>query len=227
MMLIKKTSHAHEQRYNFCIDPILSSQTQHEIISFIQHAALKNKTALIHLILATFPFINAVEMRHDATGLLAVSIESSQPWLSLNNDFIVTDCGNIVAKNCFESHVITNLNSIKLAAALQPNSKLSPLFMRSIAHISPDIFDAYTITWKSDEESWMQDKKDNNFFIMFNAQELPDQKKIDRCNFIKNELITNLSLSKKIKNKPLSYCADIRFKNQIICKSHVGGDWYG
>ncbi|MDR3549922.1 MAG: hypothetical protein P4L31_00780 [Candidatus Babeliales bacterium] len=210
-----------QQKVVVHIDAGLSDPVQQAITQFVQE---KNKDSspkfyeMSQLLVKTFPCIESVNIERTAAGLVYYSIYSAKPIIGINQDWALTDHGQLLFKSCFADHFLNSLHTLQV-----PSGSVSDALRALAPSLSDDLLTAYDVCWVSDQEIYVKDKTQSHFSLLCNAQTLPDAKHLERCQTIKAELTNNGSFElKKVKNTSSEWVADMRFKNQIIVYFELG-----
>lgn len=214
-----RPSIASAQKVIVHIDPLLAPQTRQVIATFIKEKSAQKipvYSDFAQIIVQRFPCIKSVEIERDASGLLYYELESAMPIISINEHLALTDDGTLLLKNSFAPHVIQSLHNVDV-----PSGVITSDLRKNISTLVNDFLMTYRVKWISDQEIHIQNKQQEPFSILCNAQTIPNQTVLEKCLAIKNELINGASIE-KVKTKQLTWVADVRFKNQIIVNSGLG-----
>lgn len=196
----------------YAIDSLVAESTQQDIITYVQQIPENRSLSfqeLAYKIQKQFSFIHETTIEHLAPGIVYIACNAQKPLYIINNSLILTEQGYLYNKNIFLSLTIKQLPHITLPS-LKKNIILS--LVAIINNIEPIVFSQFTLSWINDTKICLYDKKQRQFSIIFNKNQLPNKKLLQHCAYIKQRL----QAQKEFTNTKKHYVADIRFEDQIV-----------
>lgn len=204
-------------------DNIISSSYKNKIFNFVnlnqelKDCSLKNISEKIQ---DNFCVIKNLELSHAANGILSLNICSFEPKFILNEDYVLAENKAIFEKNLFCKKALENCDQVSLKnldfGSIDLKTGVTDGCKNMIFSLSKKYFQEYEITRESDSNSYLIDKTNKNFSILFNDYVLPDDRLLAYCLYIKNELNFRGEFNRKV---PKNWIVDIRFKDQIVVVS--------
>ena len=207
------------QECRFSVTPLLAHCVHQSIIASVERARVLNAARLKATFDALYPDIDCVGVARFATHIADISVEVFPPIAQINNEYVLTRSGAIVAKSYFNPRCTTNLPRITIADvnSLSPASKA--WLMRWVESIAP----AYRIAWEHDHEIYLHDKKNEGIALLCTVDTAFDAELEKRIAYIH----TQITQKKEIESRSLGWTADIRFEKQIILCGAKGGGKHG
>ena len=199
-------------RFTYAIDSLVTESTQQDIITYVQQIP-KNQSLsfqeLAYKIKKQFSFIDKITIEYLAPGIVYIAYNAQKPLSVINNSLILTEQGYLYNKDIFLSLIIKQLPHITLPS-LQKN--ITQSLVTIINNIEPVIFSQFTLSWINDAKICLYDKEHRQFSIIFNKNQLPNEKLLNHCAYIKQ----GLQEQNIFTNTKKHYVADIRFEDQIV-----------
>lgn len=228
--------------YAFCIDGcscnfdnIIACSHKSKIFNFInldQELKTYSLDKISQKIREKFCVIKDLEIYQAASGILSLNIYSLEPKFILNGSYVLTESKAVFEKDLFCKSALKSckpvnlvncgLAGLDLAAQDNINCETTSQDLQEIVtdscknmifSIPSKYFQEYEITRESDCKSYMLDKTNKNFIILFNDLIVPDDRLLAYCLYIKNDLHERGEFNKKV---PKNWIADIRFEDQIV-----------
>jgi len=177
--------------------------------------------------------MEVVQLKHEVSNRLLVSIKSVTPAFMTNERFVLSDSGLLFHQVLFEKDFLKNLKHLSCSCLdiynddilfgdeqLDHSSKLPAGFLQTIKQIPVGSFDRYAIVCEDKKKWCLQDKTKKNFSILCTDETISDQRLICACNKVKGALCERDSLFER---GVRPWVADARFANQIILFRKPGG----
>jgi len=202
------------------IDNTISQAQACKIISFLHRQKDLKRWSLQNIsekIKTEFPFIQSVVSSRKASGILDLRLGAVVPIFFVNKMFVLVREGGLFENSFFSKQAIANL------ACVQVNLQdftLADSCKKMLKKLPTSCFEQYDLVWESGTKSWLKDKKNNLFAIVFNDTCVVNEKILSACRRLKNNLQERGVFTVK---KPKRWVADVRFKDQIIVFSDRGG----
>jgi len=205
------------------MDKTISQAHSHDIITFLHEQKQLRSFSLQKLsdtLKQQFPLVRSIKLNQQASGILHLQIDFFSPQLIVNQDYILADCGLLFDTQAFSSQTVSGCPAITIKSEKigdKANSEIKEGIARTCKNILSLLpkacFAEYNIVWEDATKSWLYDKKNNNFAIVFNDFKIPNQKILSACNHLRKQLKHQESLCNEGTTR---WIADIRFKDQIV-----------
>jgi len=204
--------------YSCKFDPVISEFHKNEIFDFINANKELRAVSLDYLVFKIkdrFKIVKSVKASQSACGILKLDVQAIEPKFIVNEDYVLSQEGALFEEKLFDKDLLSSCKCVTIKQ-INVTNKL-PVFYKEIIYSLPDnSFEQYDIVLESETKSYMYDKSNTKFSILFNGLCVPDEKTLYTCANLKNILESKkLFYSKRVKR----WYADVRFKNQIVlCK---------
>jgi len=198
--------------FAYAIDSLVTKSAQQDIITYIQQITGNRSLPfqkLAHKIQKQFSFIHEVTIEYLAPGIVYIACNAQKPLSIINNLLVLTEQGYLHNKDIFLSLIIKQLPDITLPSLQKDVTQSLVTIMNNI---EPVIFSQFTLSWINETKIYLYDKKQRQFSIIFNKNQLPNKKLLDHCAYIKQKLQKQNIFT----NTKKHYVADIRFEDQIV-----------
>lgn len=210
--------------YSCLFDSKTSYCYQNEIFNFINSTKVFKRASLSSIskkIVNQFRAIKHIELTQLPTSILQVKMEVFDPQFIVNNAYIVSKNGNVFERKFFSQRAIDSCFPVVVTTEKNKNVKTIPETCKQMIFCLPkQSFEQYKIVWESETKSYMVDKKQDDFVIIFNDTHVPDNDILSTCALLKNKL----KMSKVfLKKRNTRWVADVRFKDQIVLFSEKRG----
>lgn len=198
----------------FTLDHRLSTQVCQQITDTIkqQVVAGHNYADVAATATAAFPCVENIILHHCAPGIVSCEITSVQPLIQLNQTYVATDQGLLLAPDYFSSTSLSMLPAMR-SDDLYDNKCMPASFVAAARAVIP-LLGRYDVRWIDENKIIVQEKEAPHFSIICNAHVLPNERMLAYCQQLKQEVCAKTSLKKITKTQQWS--ADIRFKDQVI-----------
>jgi len=208
--------------YSCVFDSKISNYHQNEIFDFINETK-DFKSASLRFVLQKitdyFSVIKSAQMFQLPSGILQVKLQALDPQFLVNGVFIVAENGSLFDKRLFSQAFVEKCHALTIQGL--DNSHTGTLIKKNISEsckkmifrLPQKSFQEYYIVRESETKSYMTDKLQEHFIILFNDKNVPDEQIVSVCAKLKNELEACGAFLKK-RNK--TWFADVRFKDQIV-----------
>lgn len=205
--------------YSCNFDDIISCDHKNKIFNFInlnQKLKICSLESISQKIQENFCVIKNIELFNAANGILKLNIYSNKPKFILNDSYVLAENKAVFEKNLFAKQSLKDCNHVTLNNC-EITNEVEDSFKNMIFSFSEKYFQEYELIRDSCFKSYMIDKSDKNFRILFNDFLLPDDNILAYCSYIKNELQARGEFNRKMKK---NWVADIRFDGQIVMVSN-------
>ena len=173
-----------------------------------------------------FLIIQDVDLVKSASGILHVGIKVMAPKFVINRGHVLSTDGVLFDKSLFSISAVAGCPAIGLKGLdfVATGSKVADQFPKScnamLHRLPAGCFDIYDIVWERETKSWLFEKDNKKFAILFNDFRVPDKKLLAACAKLKNDLESKGCFSCKCIGR---WIADVRFKDQIVVSKDIGG----
>lgn len=196
-------------------DQRFSQQLSSNIVEFINKNLKKKLPAdFVSTLKKQFPIIETVILQRKNYGYVNVTVKSTIPLYKINYDLVFSNNKMLFPKSYFAENLVESLDGVEIKN-LDPNSKEIMEFLNSLSN---EIAKNYQIVWLSKNRIELKDKHDEIFTYLITYNLKPDQKILDTCHRILQNLLEQNQKGKKKKYEKLF--ADLRFANQIVIFSN-------
>lgn len=214
-------------RFAVCVKGSLSLQQISVIKNFLEnnkeHSAMP-LFALAKIVQERFPSLETISFFQDASGVITLQATTVEPMLMVDDTLVLTRDGKLFKRSLFDDHFLHSLQKIscpfideKCSFIDMQQSELVGQWSQDMVFVaknfSDNLFELYDISCQDKASWWLQDKKQKNFFILFNGIGMPNEKVLAACNKIKEMLDARGEFKTK---RVANWVADIRFEEQII-----------
>ncbi|MFC1842197.1 hypothetical protein ACFLYU_00895 [Candidatus Dependentiae bacterium] len=228
--------------YACTFDSLVSQTHRNQIFNFLnENKRLRNfsLSALSRKISKEFGVIKSIDAFQRGNGILGVTFKTFEPKFILNENYVLAENRAVFAKGVFGLFALERCKCVRLenvdiaswafgtgvpdtdfSGADLSGTDLSGSCKSMIFSLPESCFLGYEITRVSDTKSYMQDKKNKKFAILFCDLQVPDEKILLACGQIKRNL-ENKGEFKSRKYK--KWVADVRFKDQIVIRKEIRG----
>lgn len=210
------------RRFTFSFDTCVAQGVRDQITKMVKAQSNQTPSKIGTSIHAKFPSISGVEFERCAPGVVHCAVHSLQPLVTVNHQLIVTDSGELLAKDFFSQRSTDYLYDVTIAQKQLPQSVQTP-FLKMVDYLMPNFFTRYAISWIDEKEVWLREK-DQTFAIVCNADTLPDDRILSYCEQLKQGVLTAQAEKKGRKQQ---WAADIRFEHQLILFADKEGVGHG
>jgi hypothetical protein len=211
--------------YSCKFDNLISCSCKNKIFNFVNlNEELKSCSlkSVSEKIKDKFCFIRDIEVHKAANGILSLNILGLQPKYILNGGYILAENKAVFEKDLFSKKALEGckpvvLKDLDFGSPDLKNRDLEKEVSEScrnmIFRLPDKYFQEYEIIRESSAKSYMLDKTNKNFSILFNDSVIPDDRLLAYCLYIKNELQNRGEFNRKV---PKNWFTDIRFKDQVV-----------
>lgn len=206
-------------------DNVLAESSQNNLFDFVnKNQDLKTCSFdnICKNVTRKFSFIKNIELSQFSNGVLRLNITSLQPKFLINGTHVLAENKALFKKCLFSQEAISSCKNISIKTDNLENleNDVTQSCRNMIFNLQDKLFQNYDIERESTFVSYMHDKNNKNFSILFNDETVLEEKIIEACLSVKNELHSKGEFSgKKTKN----WFADIRFKDQIVLFNQIKG----
>lgn len=179
-----------------------------------------------------FQSVGHLALSQDASGVVTAHVESVALQCFINQEFVLSQEGNLFKKNLFcdaatGSLVAFDVPSLDLCCVSPCHVEnrecigtLLPDLLVTACKIPRALLQQYQVSCRNYGSWLLVDKQERRFAILFHGSKIPDEKVIATCNKLKGTLDTRGVFTAA--GAP-SWIADVRFENQIVLFRNVGG----
>jgi hypothetical protein len=204
--------------YSCNFDNIISCDHKSKIFNFInlnQELKICSLESISQKIQEKFCVIKNIELSYAANGILNLNIYSNKPKFILNDKYVLSENKIIFEKSLFSKNFLNDCKPVTLNSD-EITNEIEDSFRQMIFSFPEKYFQEYELIRESRAKSYLLDKTNKNFSILFNDFVVPDDRLLAYCSYIKNELQARGEFNRKVKK---NWFADIRFEDQIVVVS--------
>lgn len=216
LFIFKKISHSQLLRGKTIVvmaDPLFSQDFKNYLQAcFLEQQKVAGQfNGVVRYLKERYKALKTVSIAHNQKKI-TVKIGADSPIAIINEQFCLTDAGNIVPAYLYQKTVIAQLPAVTVKQDSDKKLLLSDACLRFIKKLDKKILKEYNLTWHDEQNITLQDKQERYSFAVTAYTQL-DQQFFATAQVIKNENSV----------PPKRYCSvDMRFKNQIIVKNNRG-----
>lgn len=199
------------KRYTTFIDPILNLSNIQELNQLDESFFVKPATQTYQELNQKNKFLKEVKKLKGPLGIKLI-FNAARPLYKICDSCILTDEGSILPSNFYLQESINNLENIEVSSLseIQDNSSN---FIKCILSLNKKILEQYKICWLNKTEILLIDKCSDDFCIKTDYKLIHDTDLLNKAEKLKEQYC-----NKKLKRN--LWCADVRFKKQIIMHEH-------
>jgi len=209
--------------YSCTFDSKISNYHKNEIFDFVNETKDFKNSSLKFIskkIIDHFCAIKSTELIQLPSGILQVKLKAFDPQFIVNDMFILVENGTLFDKNIFSQSSVENCHALTIkdldcieTCTVDVKQNLSETCKKMIFSLPKESFQNYQIVRESETKSYMTDRLQENFIIIFSDKNVPNEKILFACTELKKELKVCGEFSKK---RNMRRFADVRFKDQIV-----------
>jgi len=217
----------HIDGFSFAIDKSISASHANDIITFVHNNKHMQGFSLPQIIVCLqkqFPVIEDIKTFRSADGILKVSVSSVKPTFVINKDYVISPDGMLLTKDLFSAEGTALCPAIEIKGLqckdVVSHKKVPESFAVMLKKLPHRCFDTYDVVWERETKSWLLDKHNGKFAIIFNDECVPNNMLLSACSKLKTELKSKGYFSCRRMER---WIADVRFKDQIVLFKALGG----
>lgn len=167
-----------------------------------------------------WPSVDSAVARLRANKTNTLYLSATPLLCNINDQFVLLETGAVVPAHYYDEAVVKNL--IRITMPTFHNESTLPRLQKLVSKNDHTLFDSFALSYH--HRNWVQfDHKETAYFsiVCTDGQQL-NQKIIDHCLHVKNQLEKKGKL-----HAGNSWIADVRFENQIVVYTKLRGVQHG
>lgn len=160
-----------------------------------------------------------IDMRRKVCGAVVVRAISHEPYALLSLDQVLTRAGTVCLKDEFAQSAFHSVPTILVKQNFVNGRESEQADLISWAlNTDLSIAQRYTIVWTDKHTIWLHKRGDLSFSIKASTETVLNQKLLDLCERLKEDIGKRRLFLKNPRNLIL----DVRFNEQIVCYKREG-----
>ena len=166
LLILQLCTHRNNAAYTE-IDPLFSDVQKDTLHNIIQKQRFYSPRFLVEYLKQSSPALQSVSVLKRPDQTLDIVLVAQKPIYCINNDYIVTDKHQLVARQLYDNFYTNQRPSITVEqiSNILLDGQVCPLFLHTLHSVTHNIYEQYRIAWHNPADIWLYDKKNITFAI--------------------------------------------------------------